>query len=54
MEWRMYTSKTRGLDTWLNIKACVNLKIPTGPQKSKTGLKNFAQKEANSKFEKEN
>lgn len=54
MEWKMNMSKPEGLDTWLNIKACVNLKIPTESQKSKTGSKNFAQKEANSKFEKEN
>lgn len=50
----MYMSKPRGFDTWLNIKACVNLKIPTESQKSRTGSKTFAQKEANPKFEKEN
>lgn len=53
-EWRMNMSKTRGLDTWLNIKACANLKILTDSQKSRTGSKFFAQKEANPKFEKEN
>lgn len=47
-------SETRGVDTWLNIKACANLKIPVESQESRTGSKNFAQKEATPKFEKEN
>ena len=35
MEWRRYISKTRGLGTWLSIKACINLKtrgFPLGPR----------------------